>query len=38
MSSTMTIRLDGAVKTRLEKLSETMERNKSCLANEAIRE
>lgn len=38
MSSTMTIRLDDAVKTRLEKLSEAMDRSKSYLASEAIRE
>ena len=38
MSSTMTIRLDDAVKTRLEKLSEAMDRSKSYLATEAIRE
>ncbi|MFN4291105.1 MAG: CopG family ribbon-helix-helix protein [Permianibacter sp.] len=38
MSSTMTIRLDDAVKNRLEKLSEAMDRSKSYLASEAIRE
>lgn len=38
MSSTMTIRLDDAVKTRLEKLYEAMDCSKSYLATEAIRE
>ena len=38
MSSTMTIRLDDAVKDRLEKLSEATDRSKSYLATEAIRE
>ena len=37
-SSTMTIRVDPELKTRLEQLAETTHRSKSFLAAEAIRE
>lgn len=37
MSTTMTVRLDSAVKDRLEQLSEATQRSKSFLAAEAIR-
>lgn len=38
MSTTMTIRLEGDVKDRLERLAESTQRSKSFLAAEAIRE
>ncbi|MDQ1390686.1 MAG: hypothetical protein QOF56_4140 [Acidobacteriaceae bacterium] len=38
MTTTMTIRLESAVKDRLERLSEATRRTKSFLAAEAIRE
>jgi RHH-type rel operon transcriptional repressor/antitoxin RelB len=38
MTSTMTIRLEPAVKDRLDRLSEATRRSKSFLAAEAIRE
>jgi RHH-type rel operon transcriptional repressor/antitoxin RelB len=38
MSTTMTIRLEPAVKDRLDRLSEATHRSKSFLAAEAIRE
>jgi predicted transcriptional regulator len=38
MSTTMTIRLESAVKRRLDRLSTAMKRSKSFLAAEAIRE
>ncbi len=38
MSSTMTIRLDDAIKERLELLAGVTHRSKSFLASEAIRE
>lgn len=37
MSSTMTIRLDDDVRSRLEQLAESTQRSKSFLAAEAIR-
>jgi len=37
MSSTMSIRLETDLKSRLEELSESMKRSKSWLAKEAIR-
>ncbi|WP_422452257.1 MULTISPECIES: CopG family ribbon-helix-helix protein [unclassified Endozoicomonas] len=38
MNSTMTIRLEDSLKDRLEKLSEAMQRSKSFLAAEAIKD
>lgn len=38
MSTTMTVRLEGNLKERLEKLAEATQRSKSFLAAEAIRE
>lgn len=38
MSSTMTIRLEDEVKSRLDQLAEATQRSKSFLAAEAIRE
>lgn len=38
MSTTMTVRLDDDVKSRLEGLAEATQRSKSFLASEAIRE
>ena len=38
MSTTMTVRLEGNLKDRLDKLAEATQRSKSFLAAEAIRE
>ena len=38
MSTTMTVRLEGNLKERLEKLAKATQRSKSFLAAEAIRE
>jgi predicted transcriptional regulator len=38
MSTTMTLRIEDDVKTRLEKLADSTQRSKSFLAAEAIRE
>lgn len=38
MTTTMTIRLEESLKTRLDKIAEATQRSKSFLANEALRE
>lgn len=38
MSSTMTVRLEDGIKTRLDQLAEATQRSRSFLAAEAIRE
>jgi RHH-type rel operon transcriptional repressor/antitoxin RelB len=38
MSTTMTVRLDDALKSRLDQLAEATHRSKSYLASEAIRD
>lgn len=38
MSATVTIRLESELKQRLEKLAEAMQRSKSFLASQAIRD
>ena len=37
-STTMTVRLEGEIKDRLDRLAESTQRSKSFLASEAIRE
>lgn len=38
MTTTMTIRLEESLKTRLDKIADATQRSKSFLANEALRE